>query len=174
MTETEAYEMIHKIEQWYHTKADMCHQYGNINKNGELEAHGWTYGQLMQMVADVGHSSLLKRILMGEEIAQYPPPLAYSYPVTLQSLRDLEEGKILDVGEVYYREDYFHTGKSVVVINQSPWDVIRKIGNGEYVVHYKLGQQKYHPLVLVATISTKRDDGKDNWDGKIKKYTGDI
>lgn len=84
---------------------------------------------------DVDHSSLLRRLLAGEEAFEYPPPRNHSYPDYYAA-----SGK-----EVVVMNVFFYTGstgalvddaKNKVVINQSAWKILRK-EDSNYIIRWE-------------------------------------
>lgn len=83
---------------------------------------------------DVDHSSLLRRLLSGEEIFPYAPPRNHSYP-------DYEaaSGREIVVMNVWFGKKSDDTIENLVsgkvVINQSVWAILRKEGD-TYIIQW--------------------------------------
>lgn len=82
---------------------------------------------LNQLKADADHSSLLKRLLRGEDPLPEAPPRAYSYP-WCGLIRD---GK---ASPFEVSESGMVPGK--LVIEQSLWEIIEKLGEDSWIVTY--------------------------------------
>lgn len=90
--------LIQQISQWYEIR-----QVNHVSEGRDPTR------------ADVDHSSLLRRLLQGEKIYKYSPPLNHSYP-------DYEAASGREVRVT--SKPYFH--KDSVVLNQSRWKLLRK------------------------------------------------
>lgn len=84
----------------------------------------------------VNNSSLLKRLLRGEQALEYPPPLSYDHPwYGLMEDGFGLAGKVLE-GDQFDRKMY---GCDVLWINDYGWRIIKKISDQEYVITYGNG-----------------------------------
>ena len=84
------------------------------------------YMRVEQLYADILHSSLLNRLLAGQEEYSEPPPLCMSYP--WYGL--IEDGKGIGC-EVHGIDSKY------LVLNQHPWQIVEEIHpNQEYLVKY--------------------------------------
>jgi hypothetical protein len=84
-------------------------------------------------LADVDHSSLLQRLLDGKEPLPVPPPKQYSYP----AYHLVEEDGPQYVYEVWFNDP------GQVVIEQSPWQIVEKLSEEDYIVQWGQFDQRY-------------------------------
>lgn len=92
--------------------------------------------ELMSLTIDAHKSALLRRMLSGKQPFPIPPPKAFSYP-----WYDLIEKGWAEPFEVYEPTGWAKgiTGYPALVIDQSPWLVINKISDEEWIVTYMYG-----------------------------------
>lgn len=82
--------------------------------------------------ADIHHSSLLRRLLKGEKIYDYPPPRSFSYP----NYQLLDQGTYLPLEVWKVPESTYFGKKNKIAIDQNPeWDILEE-KDGSYVVSY--------------------------------------
>jgi len=82
-------------------------------------------------MADIDHSALLSRLLEGKEPLPVPPPKQFSYPA--YHLVEADEPQY--VLEVWFKDD----GREVV-IEQSPWIIVSKTNDEDYLVRWDHNQ----------------------------------
>src|ERR1035437_7474419 len=96
-----------------------------------------TKAVLRQLIPDIDHSALLRRLLSGGEALEQAPPRAYSYP--WYSL--VEEGKAVGGFEVFFMPegmgiDADGRNPMMVVIAQSPWVILGGVQDQGWLVEY--------------------------------------
>lgn len=81
-------------------------------------------GHRMPTASDVDHSALLQRLLNGKPPLPEPPPRSFSYP--WYSLIEDGSGK----AEVREISDWLGGDGTILIINQSRWEIVERIGDG--------------------------------------------
>lgn len=94
------------------------------------EDHGYPrLTTLAQLRADADHSSLLKRLLAGEEPLPEPPPLAFSYPWC--ELIEKGQERPFEVYESGFDPD-------ILIVDQGAWVILDRPGDRSWIVTYKV------------------------------------
>ncbi|MBV8463862.1 MAG: hypothetical protein JO368_11240 [Acidimicrobiales bacterium] len=87
-------------------------------------------GSYQQLVDDIRHSALLRRLLKGREPLEVPPPRSYGQPW----YRLVDEGWATGCELTPLRD---RTGVTPhVAINESPWAVVAHLDDNSYLVRY--------------------------------------
>ena len=139
------------------------------------EIHGKTMpSDITSLQLDAYKSSLLERMLSGQEPLEVPPPVSFSYP--WYSLIEDGYANPLEVtkptGSI---ADAFKT--PILLINQSIWRIVREIGEDEWEVTYtynEYGKNKTCANTWIVKCTGIRNDppqsGYDKfWEIKLVK-----
>jgi hypothetical protein len=106
------------------------------------EEHGRPFpSSLEQLQCDLDHSALLLRLLEGKEPFPEPPPRAHSYPnygLLENGWHDPLEVNEYDKGSSLAKDE----GGPVIVIDQTIWKLIAKVGDEEWIVTYEVPDTK--------------------------------
>jgi hypothetical protein len=97
------------------------------------ETNGQDIGDWLQLRIDADHSGLLQRILKGGFVAPEAPPTACSYPWA--DLIKTGKGEPFEVWEPHPENSW--APKDTVIIDQSWWYLIERLGEDDYIVTYK-------------------------------------
>ena len=89
---------------------------------------------LTQLRCDMDHSALLQRLVEGDEPLPEPPPRAFSYP--WYELLEKGVDHPFEVNEMGPGNSIFN--EPTLVIDQSPWKIIQKLGPEAWIAAYLL------------------------------------
>lgn len=120
-------------------------------------------------------SALLHRMLEGKEPLPIPPPTAHSYP-----WYDLIENEIGHPYEVWEGDDFIAKAFGddlVVVIDQTVWKLLEKLGEDSWIVTYsygrdekrKLAESKWHVYTIGSRIPQRPEAPSSNKLWEIKR-----
>lgn len=122
----------------------------NIRFEHDREKLMFTLEYPHQMKADMDHSSLLHRLLLGKQPLDLPPPIAYSYPC--YALVEGEDCSLGGCGPSLDPElDGFYLG-------QARWDIVKKISDREYIIKWPTRPEHYR-----AAINILNPEGEHDW-----------
>jgi hypothetical protein len=110
------------------------------------EANGISLTDALQLKIDAQHSSLLPRIIAGEDVFPEPPPRSFSYPwVEL-----IKTGRALPF-EVSQGPGLL-AGPDALVIDQSDeWRILERLGEDQFIATYRIPDRK-----AIAELRAKR------------------
>ena len=98
-----------------------------------------------QLLSDIMHSRLLRRLLAGKEPLPEPPPTSASQP--WYELIEDGHGECYEVYEVK-PEDALYPGEPALLVNQdSRWRIINKLSDAEYIARHGKTPSRYRVWV---------------------------
>lgn len=109
---------------------------------------------LRQLEADIAHSALLTRLLEGKDPLPEPPPRAMAYPW----YELIEKGRA-EAYEVFELTGGVEEGSGyqVLVVDQYPWKIVKKVSEDEYLVTYDEGKTQWKAYAVVVEESIDAD-----------------
>jgi len=107
-----------------------------------------------QLVDEIGHSALLRRMLSGKPALRVPPPRSFGQP--WYSLVEEGEATGCVVTPLKDRAD----APPKLAVNETPWEIVEQISDREFVVEYRSDASLYvaHREPLEDTWSLTRYD----------------
>jgi len=108
--------------------------------------------------ADIDHSALLRRLLEGEQALPVPPPKQYSYPA--YNLVEKDEPQFV-LGVWFSKDD------DMVVIEQSPWRIVEKRGDEDYIVQWDFNHK--FRLYMKDDVKVGEKYVQDGWEPILKR-----
>lgn len=87
--------------------------------------------------ADVDHSSLLRRLLNGDEPLPKPPPRRFSYPDYALGMG--EPVAIVEFGKL----DWAGYDKNILVIDQAQWLILEERDDGSFLLEWPVSKEHF-------------------------------